>query len=279
MALTTGSQTLTVNTCVVTVTGAFPAPPYQAIVTAGWNANAYASAQCAGAFRVDLSVPVPAGGCTLYWTVVGGIGGAPATSLDIVNNALLLLGDQTITSLGQNVPRAQLMNALYTPTLDEVLRSHNWNFASVRAGQDCGLTELTCKPVWEYTYQFDLPDGTCAPLFLMALGTGLDEEEPWRIEYGCSAGTQRKVLVTDGCSPTLLYIWRVDTVSLWDALFTDAFTYELAFRAAYPLTRNAQLAELFKKEKEEKWKLAKSRDGQEGRMLKRLLSRTLTKVR
>ena len=171
------------------------------------------------------------------------------------------------------------MNALYTPTLDEVLRAHNWNFASVRAGQGCGLTELTCAPVWEYTYQFSLPDGTCAPLVLMVLETNLNEEEPWRIEYGCSGGTASKVLVTDGCSPAILYIGRVDDVTLWDPLFTDAFTYELAFRAAYPLTRNAALAEVLTKQVAEKWKLAKSRDGQEGRMLKRLLSRTLTRVR
>ena len=171
------------------------------------------------------------------------------------------------------------MNALYTPTLDEVLRGHNWNFASMRAGPGCGMTELTCKPVWEYTYQFTLPDGTCAPLALMVLEANLGEEEAWRIEYGCDAGTSYKVLVTDGCSPAILYIGRADDVTKWDPLFTDAFTYELAFRAAYPLTRNAALAEVLAKQVADKWKAAKSRDGQEGRALKRLLSRTLTRVR
>ena len=35
MALTTGSQVLAAGTCVVTISGSFPAPPYQPIVTAG----------------------------------------------------------------------------------------------------------------------------------------------------------------------------------------------------------------------------------------------------
>lgn len=278
MALTIGSQLVGANTCVLTITGSFPAPPYQVIASADWGTRVDTSAHLAGSFRVVLETP-PGESCRLYWTIIGGIGGAPATSLDIVNNALLLVGDQTITSLGQNLPRAVLMNALYTPTLDEVLRSHNWNFAQVRAGQGCGLTELTCKPVWEFTYQFALPDGTCAPLFLMALETSLDEEEPWRIEYGCNAGTAYKVLVTDGCSPQLLYIGRIDDVTMWDPLFTDAFTWELAFRACYALTRNATLIEAYRREAQEKWRLAKSRDGQEARMLKRVLSRTFTRVR
>lgn len=278
MAQMAGTQSITAGTFTATVSGTFAASYQVASIVPSWITAYAVTSKTASSFTVIFeSAPVAAG--TFDWSVVSQLAGAVTTSLQICNNALLLIGDQTITSLSQDVPRATILNALYTPTLDEVLRSHNWNFATVRAGMNCGLTELSCQPLWDFTYQFELPTGTCNPYCLMVLETNLDAEEPWRIEYGCSLGTAYRVLVTDGCQPAITYIGRVDDVSKWDPLFTDAFTYELAYRIAYPLTRNTSLMEWLKKEKEERWQKAKSRDGQEGRALKRFLSSSLTKVR
>ena len=279
MALIEGSIAISGGATSIAVTGGFPTPPYTVAYDADWNTTHLASAKLTTGFTDTFGTAAPGGGGTLRYFIVGSLAGPVSTSLTVVNNALLLIGDQTITSLGQDVPRAVFMNALYVPTLDEVLRMHNWNFAQVRAT----VGPLLCAPAWDFAYQFALP---CSPYALMILETNMNADDAWRIEWGRSCATAAstssdcyRVLVTDGCLSSLLYIGRIDDVSMRDPLFTDAFTYELAFRAAYPLTRNATLADVLRKEKEERWRLAKSRDGQEGRHRKSVLSTSLTSVR
>lgn len=279
MALTEGSIAVSGAATSVAVTGRFPTPPYSVFFDATWNTTHIASAKTTTGFTDTFGTNAPGGGGTLRYTVVGSLSGPVSTSLSIVNNALRLIGDQAIDALGDANDRARVMNGLYVPTLDEVLRSHNWNFASVRQA----VSPLICAPAFGFSYQFALP---CSPFCLMVLDTDMEAADAWRIEFGMSCATAGataadcyRVLVTSGCLSTLLYIGRVDDVNMWDALFTDAFTYELAFRAAYPLTRNATLMEWLKKEKEERWRLAKSRDGQEAKMLRRATTTALTSVR
>lgn len=272
--IVSGSVAVSAAAVSKTVTGAFPTPPYQIVITTDWaSGDCIPSVQTVTGFTITFGNPPNASG-TMWYLVIGALAtNSVLTSLDICNNALLLIGDATITSLSQDVPRATILNAFYVPTLDECLRMHDWNFASVRMTLK---DSLTCGPEYDFTYQYALP---CAPYCLIVRETDLDDNEPWRIEYGCSQGTKYRVLVTDGCQPSILYIARIDDVSYWDPLFTDAFTYELAFRIAYPLTRNATLSTMLQKEKEERWQKAKSRDGQEGRALKRMLSTSFTQVR
>src|SRR5215510_4082152 len=179
--------------------------------------------------------------------------------LTTVNTALLLLGENALTQTQlttQSLATAQIMANLWTPTLDEALQSHNWNFATVRAGIDCGLVRLTCAPIWGFNAQYGLPDGSCSPYCYMILETNLAEDQPWRVEYGCSLGIAYRVFVTDGCDPSILYIGRVDDVTKWSPLFKDAFAWELAYRACYPLTRNATLLDFYNKQRAAAWQLA-----------------------
>ena len=54
------------------------------------------------------------------------------TEVDIVNAALIKLGERTIASLTDAVKPAQLANAVYADLRDALLREHPWNFAMVR---------------------------------------------------------------------------------------------------------------------------------------------------
>lgn len=51
------------------------------------------------------------------------------TDVDIVNAALIKLGERTIASLADPVKPAQLANAVYGELRDALLRAHPWNFA------------------------------------------------------------------------------------------------------------------------------------------------------
>src|SRR3990167_1498027 len=76
--------------------------------------------------------------------------------------------------------------------------------------------------------------------------------------------------------PTDPYCLRV----LETSLDTDEpWGFEIAYRASYAITRNATLTASLQKEKELAWRQARSRDGQESRALKSLLSDSFTKVR
>jgi hypothetical protein len=182
--------------------------------------------------------------------------------VSICSNALVLIGADPIASLDDATDAARVASRFYPATRDELLRAHNWNFAQTRAS----LAELATGPAWGYDHAYQLPTD---PYCLIVLETSLDHEA-WRIE-----GRQ---LVTDATAVDILYVGRVDE-SGYDSMFTQALTDKLAFLFCYPLTRNASLADVLFKKADDSFRRAKSRDGQEGRLLRTLTSDRLTRVR
>lgn len=198
----------------------------------------------------------------------------PSSQTEVANEVLTLLGDAAITSIDQDADKARTIKALYVPTLDQALRGHDWNFARMRAN----LGRLTAVPEFGYAYMYQLPQD---PLCLRVLLTNLAADEPWEVEtYKTADGSaQYRVILTDATALEIRYIARVEDPTLWDPLFADAFVHELARRSAYAITRNATLVESLRGEAMEKWKAARSVDGQESRALKKFLSSSFTSVR
>lgn len=197
-----------------------------------------------------------------------------ASDTEIANEVLTLLGHAAITTLTEDTDRARAINRLYTPTLDQALRSHDWNFARMRAN----LARLAAVPEFGYKYMYQLPQD---PLCLRVLTTNLQKNEAWEIETYQTPEpvAQYRVILTDASSLEIRYIARVTSPTLWDSLFADAFVHELARRVAYAITRNATLVETLRQASELKWRQARSVDGLESRPLRQLLSTELTDVR
>jgi hypothetical protein len=80
------------------------------------------------------------------------------TDVDIVNAALIRLGERTITSLADPVKPAQLASAIYAELRDGLLRAHPWNFAIVGTP-----LAIPAEP---------RPDGSSAAAFLLPDGAG-----------------------------------------------------------------------------------------------------------
>jgi hypothetical protein len=196
----------------------------------------------------------------------------PDSTAQLASNALRLIGADPITALTDDSARARVMDGLFIPTLDAKIQEHNWNFAQRRVA----LAELADTPVWGYAHQFQLPQD---PFCLQVLETNLETNEAWRVETFATVTASYRVLVTDASSVSILYLARITDPTLYPALFGRAFEYELAYLASYALSRNAQLRDLLFRDKEMAWQKAKSRDGQEARMLKKLNSTTFTDVR
>lgn len=146
-----------------------------------------------------------------------------ASKIEIINHALAQLGASRISSLTELTHEATIMSTVYETVRDELLRSHNWNFAIKRAS----LAKLSETPVFEFGAYFQLP-ADC----LRVIKTD-DETEPHKIEG--------RKLATDASAVKIRYI-RNDTVeSEYDAQFTIVFATALAIEAATSLPAKGSL--------------------------------------
>jgi hypothetical protein len=200
-----------------------------------------------------------------------------SSETEVVNMALTMVGAGSITSLSSSEDSNEwrVANRLYDQTLDALLHAHNWNFATMRVA----LAQLATDPVdldGDYTHQFQLPQD---PFCLYVVGTDLLPDQPYEIETLKTATSQYRVLLCNESTVTIKYIARVTDPTLWSALFTVALVDRLAALFAYPLTRNAQLTAQLWEISNRSWPVAKSRDGQEGRNLKRWESDAFTSGR
>lgn len=204
----------------------------------------------------------------------------PNTALGIVNRALQLLGAPAISALeNTSDPNAVYMNTLYETTLAERLTSHEWNFANIRASL-AGLG-MSCTPAWGFDCMYGLP---CTPYCLRVLEVSLDgdenvdQDQAWRVETLVQGSTCTRTLVTDSTAVSMIYVGLVGA-EVFDAMFAEALTYELASKAAYAITRNATLIDGLVRLAEQKWLKARVRDGQEGRKKNNVLTTVLTRIR
>ena len=77
------------------------------------------------------------------------------TDVDIVNAALIRLGERTIASLADAVKPAQLANAIFAELRDALLREHPWNFAVRRTQLSIPAARA---PAGRYTGAYVLPE-------------------------------------------------------------------------------------------------------------------------
>lgn len=82
-----------------------------------------------------------------------------ASDLDIVNAALLQIGDTKITSFVEGTDKADTCKVLYEQLREKALGMYDWRFATTKIQ----LSRLVLQPVNEWTYQYDLPTDRVSP--------------------------------------------------------------------------------------------------------------------
>ena len=135
---------------------------------------------------------------------------------DIVNRALLKLGQETVIDLTEDNERARAANALYNSVRDTLLSTYRWAFATKRAVLEaCNLT-----PAFGFKYQYDLPSDF---LRLISLpGAPENARDNYAIE--------QQHILTDYASPLkVIYTSRVTRANLFPPYFIEAFACRLAF--------------------------------------------------
>ena len=146
--------------------------------------------------------------------------------VQLVSNALLLLGDRPIASLTEDTTGATLGSNLFENTYLSLLQSHRWRFATKRLS----LSRLSAKPNTGYQYAYQMPSD-----FLYTIKTDAQSFEV----YG-------KELHSNTTSLDLDYIYRVNEDQV-PAYFAKAVEFALANQFAVPITGDLKKADYYSK--------------------------------
>lgn len=156
-----------------------------------------------------------------------------ATEIDVINKALVLVGDRAIGARTDNNERARVMDSIYDDVLDRVLRECPWNFAIKRVN-----IASSGAPAWgKFSYKYALPSD-----FLYMMHT--QDFEDYTIEEGYILADTTSSTVGTGLN--IRYVARITDATRFDSLFTQALSYRLAYEACERLTQsNTKKSDLY----------------------------------
>ena len=158
------------------------------------------------------------------------------SKIDICNMALAHLGQEPISSLRQEDERARRCNLFYAAVKKEVLRTHNWGFASRIAALSLLAKKEGPSSLYTYAYPQDC-------LFLRRVfgeGRGLSKtpfKEVFDQDLHC------RVILTPIAQAKAEYTRDILDENLFDPAFTKAFSLALAADLAVALTGDQTLAQ------------------------------------
>jgi hypothetical protein len=175
-----------------------------------------------------------------------------ASTVEICNSALNLLGASTISALTDDSKNARLCNQRYEPVRNRVFRSHAWNCLHKRVQ----LAQDTTAPVVEYTYAYTLPSDC---LRVLKIHTGTADSINSEIDYKVEG---RKIVTNEG-TIYLVYIALITDPNEYDVYLQESISHQLAADIAYAVTNNATLAKNYMQRSDERLREARFIDATE----------------
>lgn len=166
---------------------------------------------------------------------------------DIANQALLMIGSESIVSFDDGTVEANACKVLYEPCKKQLLRSYDWNCANATDR----LAQLATPPVdtrWSYT--FAIPDNALRILEVIEVGdvNNKGSGEPVKFEVA------RRTILTNCQHVAARYIDNIAEPYL-DSHVEMALVARLALDLSYTLTasntRESNLATLAERKLEE----------------------------
>lgn len=196
--------------------------------------------------------------------------------VDIMNQALSMLGVRDITSPEDDTAEARQMKINYAPARDATLEAHEWSFAILRFTPG----QLLAAPEFGAAHAYSIPSDVLRVLTVETNREisnvyfndpiGSKEQVDWVFE-------DRKIL----CDEEVIRcrgLRRVVEEGKFSPLFCMALATQLAFLTAISLTGSAEIQANMARLFEMYIRVAKSRDGLQGRS-RRIRQRSLLKVR
>ncbi len=149
------------------------------------------------------------------------------SDIAVCNLALARLGEDAISDFTEASEAARQCNRFYRQTVDEELRLNWWSFArEVKA-----LSQHADAPAdTDYDYSYQLPVNPYCLEVRNILGVTQDQ---WQI--------QERNLLCNLDEVTIVYTKRVTDPSMYDPLFTNALSLNLAYRICIPITGDKEM--------------------------------------
>lgn len=162
-----------------------------------------------------------------------------AALIDIFNDALIMLGTDTITAPADGSNQARALNAVYPLERDNELRAHVWKFAITRAT----LPALAAVPAsGPYNSAFQLPAQCLRCLDAGDAYPGADLSDyrtgPTSGDYSIEGG---KILTNLPAPLSIRFIQQVTDPGLFDAAFTKMVACRLAKAVCFRLTNSMDM--------------------------------------
>lgn len=147
------------------------------------------------------------------------------TAVDIANQALNLIGAESITSFEESTVTARRMKTIYETSRKALLRLHPFQCSTKRIK----LSPLSVKPDFQYEYQFQLPDDL---IRIINANT-----EDYTIE------TDK--LLSNSNTLNLVYIFDNRNEETYDTLFIESFILYLAYKISKATTGSSSTADMY----------------------------------
>lgn len=182
-----------------------------------------------------------------------------ASVVDICNEALDLLGAQTITALSENSQEARLCNRRFATVRDAVLRAHPWNIAITRKQ----LAKDATSPAFGFTNQYTLPTDPYCLRVLSFWDANVDNEVA-AYDSRTSFKIEGRKVLSDAGECRITYIGRITDTEQYDSLLSSTVAHRLASEIAYAVTGSNSLANSMQQLYEARLREARSIDAMEG---------------
>jgi hypothetical protein len=172
---------------------------------------------------------------------------------DVINQGLREIGATPIVDRTDGSPSANTVDDVYDDIRDDLLRSHNWNFATKRVK----LARTTTDPAFEFDYAYALPADWLRTISVHENDAG-HGAVLHRMEL---IGTQR-CIVASSEDIWLRYVAKITDPNLMATDFRRALAYSLAEALAIPLASSNTLRQQMESKASRKLASARSADAQ-----------------
>lgn len=152
------------------------------------------------------------------------------TPIKVCSRALILIGEEGISSFTDGTAQSDVANAMYEDIARTALTNSRWRFAT----QQAELNRLVSAPTGRFDAAYQLPGD------LLMLSAVTVNDHPIKYDtYGnkvfCDA-SENEVLVAD-------YIYRADEAD-WPPYFTIAVEYSMAAVFAVSIARDSSMSQM-----------------------------------
>lgn len=173
------------------------------------------------------------------------------STTDVVNSALRLVGGSRISNLTEGTPHADVANDIYDDLLDDLLRSHFWNFATKRFK----LAQFVTTPAFGFDHAYATPVD-----WIRTVSCHADADARTPIFFREELIDNMRAIVTSADDVYMRYIARITDPNLWAGDFRRAVVIALTRDLAVPVASSNKLKDEYTKEFRRVLARAKSAD-------------------